>query len=121
MFLALWGGFVAGRITAPKLSKEPPKQIGIVNTLLSSQNATIRGKIVSIEDRTLTIINDLGVSGVVKLADNFVVDKRNIIGRNATPSADIKSISFGRSVLIALELYGQEYKVTQITYLPVFR
>lgn len=101
------------------------KQEDSLSKLLTTRTATIRGKVLKVEGKLLTVQNSSGMSGDVLLSDKAVVSKVNANGRLASPSADFNSIAPTQEVLINLvytdgnyERSSTAYKVTSIQYLP---
>lgn len=96
------------------------KQEDSLSKLLTTRSATIRGKVLKVEGKLLTVQNSSGMSGDVLLSDKAVVSKLNAAGRFASPSADLSSIDPTQEVLINLVYTDGNYKVSSIQFLPAF-
>lgn len=89
-----------------------------LSKLLTTQTATIKGKVLKVEGKLLTVQNSSGLTGDVLLSDNAVVSKVNKNGTFASPSADLSIIEPNQEAIITLAYTGGVYKATLIQFLP---
>lgn len=108
--LAGLGGFVVGK----KMGASNGAQI---NSLYTTQTASIQGKITGVSDKTISITNNTGQSGSVKLADKFLINKLAGNIPTSTPSSSIKDIEVNKEATLELQLLSSgEFVVYSINY-----
>lgn len=85
--------------------------------IIKQQTATIQGKITSISDNAITVINDQNQSDQFSLSNKLVVYKP-INTSQAGASTDVKDIKTDTLAFIILELVDGKYQVVSISYPP---
>lgn len=106
------GYFTGKNSTPPPIIEEIKEESS--DGLYSLQSASIRGKITSINDNILTVINsNTGVTGEVVASKRVTITKP---GSNK-PSTDITTIETDKEILIGLEMVDGEYQAISIQYI----
>lgn len=102
---------------AAQTNEQPsaPPAASIKTDLFSSQTATIRGKVLAVNDNKMSIENDKGVKGDVEIGKILLINSSNGI-KVASTSADLKTINLNQSATITLVLVGDKYLVSSITF-----
>lgn len=108
------GALIGFLITKSFTTSVPQEKIETKNDLLyTSQSAIIRGKITSVNGKTITVKNTRNDS-----AGNVLVTEKTIItqpGAN-TQNLDISKIELDKEVLISLEMANGQYEAVSIQY-----
>lgn len=113
----LIGFFVGKSADSKRFSKPPLNSKGPApKNLFDTQTASIRGQILAINNRNLTVKNlNKNTTGELPASDRVMVIK---LGQNArtaaSPSADLSSVTLEKEVLISLEMVNGEYQVTVV-------
>lgn len=113
-------GFLVGRasntqsLTPTTVKTEAPKQ----NTIFTTQTATVQGKITNVSGSKVSVANEKNQTGEFTLSPKVVIYKFAPGSSQATASQDVNSIETQKNVLVTLELSGNQYQITQISFLP---
>ena len=116
----LVGVFVGHSLLGQKVSEKgtsqttPPQK----NALFQSQTASIQGKITKVEGSSISVESSQGQSGTFTASNRVVIYKFPAGSRQASASADLKSIELDKKVLLALTLINDNYQIASISYLP---
>lgn len=123
VLIALVVGFLIGNISSSfnKIS-QPISNLVSSDKLYTSQTATVKGQIKSLEGNKIMVQNAEGVSGSLELADSVLI---NVYKKNsksiptASPSTDLKTIELNKDATIALSKINGAFKVVVIDFAPV--
>jgi hypothetical protein len=105
----------SAQISSSDTAAPPPAPANISNDIFSSQTATIRGKIISMNGNKFKIENNQKVSGEFE-AGRVVLINDNTNLTVASSSADLKKIETNKDSLINLLYADTKYVITSITY-----
>lgn len=105
--------FILSLESAVKKQKELP--VSISSSLYSSQNASIKGKIMKINGRKMTVENDRKISGDVTLGLVVLINENGNISL-ATNSAQLNKLKLDKDATINLTLIDEGYVVTSVNY-----
>jgi hypothetical protein len=118
LILGLSIGFFAGKnyfqSPLPTLTTDSPEPspATAVNTFLTTQTATVRGKITKINERNLTIENLL-----TKETESFkAANSVSITKAGASPSSSLSSVELNKEVFVSLLMNNGNYEVIGIQY-----
>lgn len=113
-------GHLAYTIMQPRYAQvNPIKGELIKSELLSSQNASIRGKILKIEGKKMSVENEKKVQGEVEIGRIVLLNEPTKQGNQisiASTSAQISNIRTNKDATINLSLVDDKYIVTSVTY-----
>lgn len=120
IILGFLTGFTASRLL-PSTTVENPTQIAKDNTentpMFTSQFATLNGKVIQIDDSSVTVQNG---SNTAKFPLNqpIFISKPSSLSRPASPSGDIKIVPLNEFATLNLQKIDDQFKVTSINLLP---
>ncbi len=122
VMLAGLGGYFIGFSktgTAPSSQKIAQKATEAAENspIIKQQTATIQGKITSISDSAITVVDEKNQSDQFSLSNRLVVYKPITAGQ-AGASTDAKDIQTNTLAFIVLELLDGKYQVVSISYPP---
>jgi hypothetical protein len=92
-----------------------PVTTNISNDIFSSQTATIRGKIMSINGNRLRVENNQKVNGEFEAGRALLINDNTSL-TIASSSADLRKIQTNKAAVISLLYIEGKYIVTSITY-----
>ncbi len=92
-----------------------PPQTNIADDIFSSQTATIRGKVLSLNGRNLKVENDQKIAGDFEVGRVLLInDSTNLT--IASSSADLRNIQLNKETTFNLLYTDNKYVITSITY-----
>lgn len=106
-------------LTQQKSAKSLNQPNTLKGELLTSQNASIRGKILKVDGKKMTVENDHKVQGDVEVGRIVLLNENTKNGQEisvASTSAQISNIKTQKDATINLSLINGKYVVTSVTY-----
>lgn len=113
-------GVVMGLLIGLQIGSKPAAPAADITknaSLILNQSAAATGKISSVQNKTLTLVNDSGKSQDFKIGDVITVYKYPVKNAPAQVFSGVSAIELNKQVLINLNSEGSDYVVATITYL----
>ena len=85
----------------------------------TTQNATLNGKTMSVNDKEITVLSLDGESITLPIGEKARVTRLSVNPATATVSEDFQSVEINKDVVVNLTFDNGEFKVSSVTVLPM--
>ncbi len=120
IIIGLLAGLTAARFLPSKMADDSlltNQDKAEENPIFTSQFATLNGKVIQIDETSITVQNGSNTAKFT-LSKPIFISKPSSLSRPASPSGDVKIVPLNEFATLNLQKLEGEYKVTSINLLP---